>query len=240
MSTYESRLQGREEIATRTLAFHFSKPAGFAFEPGQAIDLVLPGTTPADSQDARHTFSIVSAPFEAGLTVATRMRDSVFKRRLGALPVGSPLTLDGPFGTLTLDADRARAAILIAGGIGITPFVSMLRQAAHERSPRRLLLLYSNRRPEDAAFLGELHELERQSETFRLIATMTQAGGLHVPWNGRNGPIDAGLISEVATGLPRPVYYVAGPPGLVESVCDSLGEAGVGDDDIRSEDFFGY
>ena len=113
-------------------------------------------------------------------------------------------------------------------------------RAAHERSPRRLRLLYSNRRPEDAAFLGELQELERRSETFRLVATMTQAGDLRVPWDGRNGRIDAGLISEVATGLPRPVYYVAGPPGLVESVCDLLGEAGVGDDDIRSEDFFGY
>ena len=240
MSIYESELQGREEVATRTLAFHLRKPAGFAFEPGQAIDLVLPGATPAESQDARHTFSIVSAPFETDLSVATRMRDSVFKRRLGALPIGSPLRLEGPFGALTLHEDRARPAVLIAGGIGITPFVSMLRQAVHDRSPQPLLLLYSNRRPEDAAFLGELQELERRSETFRLIATMTQAGDLRVPWNGRTGPIDAQLIREVAAGLPRPVYYVAGPPGLVESICDSLSDAGVGGDDVRSEDFFGY
>ncbi|HRO57701.1 MAG TPA: FAD-dependent oxidoreductase [Burkholderiaceae bacterium] len=240
MSIYESRLQGREEVATRTLAFHLRKPAGFAFEPGQAIDLVLPGATPAESQDARHTFSIVSAPFETELVVATRMRDSVFKRTLKGLPIGSPLALEGPFGSLTLHRDRGRPAVLIAGGIGITPFISMLRQAAHERWPQRLLLLYSNRRPEDAAFLDELQELDRRSEAFRLVATMTQAGDIRVPWEGRTGPIDARLIGDVVAGLPAPVYYVAGPPGLVESICDSLSDAGIDGDDVRSEDFFGY
>jgi len=80
MTTHATRLQGREEIANATMAFHLEKPVGFGFKPGQAIDVVLSDPPATDAQDARHTFSIVSAPFENELVVATRMRDSAFKR----------------------------------------------------------------------------------------------------------------------------------------------------------------
>jgi ferredoxin-NADP reductase len=126
MTTYTTQLEAREEIADGTMAFQFRKPNGFEFKPGQAIDVVLSShrsVTP-DDHSARHAFSIVSAPFQNELVVATRMRDSVFKRALGSLPIGSPVALDGPFGSLGLHKDRTRAGILIAGGIGITPFVS--------------------------------------------------------------------------------------------------------------------
>src|SRR3546814_15498068 len=80
---------------------------------------------------------------------------------------------DLPFGSLTLHSKTARAAVYIAGGIGITPFMSMLRHAAHEALPQQILLLYSNRRPEDAALLTELPELERKNPRFLLLAPMT-------------------------------------------------------------------
>jgi ferredoxin-NADP reductase len=239
MTTYRTSLQGRDEIATATMAFRFAKPPGFAFKAGQALDVVLAHQPTADPQSARHTFSIVSAPSENELVVATRMRDSAFKRALKALPIDSSVAVDGPFGALTLHKNHARPAIFIAGGIGITPFMSMLRQATQERSPQKLLLLYSNRRPEDAAFLAELQQLERRSETFRLIATMTEVADLRGSWGSRTGPIDRPLIESVVVGLPAPVFYVAGPPGLVESMRRTLNDAGI-EDDIRSEDFFGY
>jgi ferredoxin-NADP reductase len=240
MTTHQARLQGREEIAAGTMAFHFEKPAAFTFKPGQAIDLVLPEPPTADAQSARHTFSIVSAPFENELVVATRMRDSAFKRALKALPIGSHAVIEGPFGSLTLHNDRARPAVFIAGGIGITPFMSMLRQATKDRLPQRLLLLYSNRRPEDTAFLAELQDLERQNENFRLIATMTSLGDLRSPWDRQTGLIDGPLIKSAAADLSKPTYYVAGPPGLVEAMRQTLNDVGINDDDIRSEDFYGY
>ena len=240
MTTHESRLQGREEIANGTMSFHFEKPAGFSFKAGQAIDVVLLDPPSADTQSARHTFSIVSAPFENELVVATRMRDSAFKRTLGSLPVGSHIAIEGPFGSLTLHNDRARPAVFIAGGIGITPFISMLRQAAKDRLQQRLVLLYSNRRPEDAAFLAELQRIEQQNKNFRLAATMTLMSGSSQPWNGQTGLIDAALLKSVAVDLSAPIYYVAGPPGLVEGMRQTLNGAGVDDDDIRSEEFYGY
>jgi len=88
------------------------------------------------------------------------MRDSAFKRTFKSVRIGAPVQLEGPFGSLTLHNNRARPAVFIAGGIGITPFMSILRQAAKDQLHQRLLLLYSNRRPEDAAFLAELQRLE--------------------------------------------------------------------------------
>ena len=241
MSTLPTRLAGRESIAHGTMAFCFDKPAGFAFEPGQAIDLVLPSPPDAEPASARHTFSLVSAPFEPQLVVATRMRDSsAYKRALAALPIGSALAIDGPFGELMLHTDRACAAVFIAGGIGITPFMSLLRQAAHEHSAQRLWLLYSNRRPEDAAFLAELQALERSHAPFRLTATMTQMSASKQAWSGRAGVIDAALIERCVAELGRPVFYVVGPPAMVEAMHLTLADAGVADDAIRSEAFYGY
>ncbi len=240
MSTHDSKLLAREQVAHGTMAFHFAKPAGFRFKPGQAIDVVLPEPPAGDAQSASHTFSIVSAPFENELAVATRMRDSAFKRALGALPVGEGIVIDGPSGSLTLHNDRARAAVFIAGGIGITPFMSMVRQAAHDRLAQRLVLLYSNRRPQDAAFLAELQGLEQRYASFSLLATMTALGDNDRSWDRQSGPIDGPLIEKAVAGLPAPIYYVAGPPGLVEAMRETLNGAGVDDDDIRSEEFYGY
>jgi ferredoxin-NADP reductase len=190
--------------------------------------------------DSRHTFSIVSAPFQDELVVATRMPDSAFKCAIKNLPTGSQAKLKGPFGSLTLHNDRARPAVFIAGGIGITPFMSILRQAAKDQLPQRLILLYSNRRPEDTAFLAELQQLEQQNINFRLIATMTEMGKSSRPWAGKTGLINEDLVTRVGGHLPAPVYYLAGAPEMVEVVRQTLHRAGVDDDDIRSEEFYGY
>jgi ferredoxin-NADP reductase len=238
MPSYQVKLAGREELAEGTIAFRFEKPAGFNFKPGQAVVLELLDPPPEDGQK-RRTFSLVSAPFESTLAIATRMRDTAFKRALGALPDGASLKLTGPIGQFTL-GDAARPAVFIAGGIGITPFMSMLRQAARDHAPHSLLLLYSNRRPEDAAFLGELQELERQNGNFRLVATMTEMSKSALKWGGQTGFVDADLIKRAAGRLTAPIYYVVGPPAMVAAMQETLRGTGVADDDIRSEEFYGY
>lgn len=241
MDTRTVLLQSREFVADRTMAFHFEKPAGFEFKPGQAIDLALarPGVKPSSS-DFQHTFSLVSAPGENELIVATRMRDSAFKRALGALPVGASAEVKGPFGSLTLHKKQTRAAVLVAGGIGVTPFMSMLRQAVQDLLPQDLRLLCSNRRPEDTPFLQELQLLEQRNPHFRLIATMTDMTRSQQSWNGYARRIDSEMIRHAVQGLADPVFYVSGPPTLVGAVRQVLATAGVDDDDVRSEEFYGY
>jgi ferredoxin-NADP reductase len=240
MTIYDVSLTRSGEVANGTMAFHFSKPAGFSFKPGQAVDLVLTDPANADAENPRHAFSIVSAPFEDELVLATRMRDSDYKRILRSMPIGASAKIDGPFGSLTLHKDRTRPAVFIAGGIGITPFMSMLRQAARDRLPHHIRLLYSNRRPEDTAFLKELQQLEQENKEFRLIGTMTEIAKSTQPWNGATEMIDDAFVKKATEGLQAPIYYLVGPPGMVEAMRKTLNGIDIEDDDIRSEDFYGY
>lgn len=212
------------------MAFRFAKPAGFSFKPGQSVSIALLDP-PAEPNSARRTFSLASAPFEDELAIATRMREgSAFKRALKTLPDGAQVRLTGPLGAMTLHEDAARAAVFIAGGIGITPFRSMLLQAERDRLAHRLLLAYSNRRREHAAFLAELQALERRNERFRLLAVMTDADGM----------LNEETLRRFAGNAAAPVHYLAGPPAMVEAMKAILTRIGVGADDVRSEEFFGY
>jgi ferredoxin-NADP reductase len=232
-TTIATTLRSRETVAEGTMAFHFDKPEGFGFKPGQAIDLVL--------GEHRHAFSLVSAPSENELVIATRMRESEFKRALKATAVGGAVGIDGPFGSLTLHKDPTRAAILIAGGIGITPYMSMLRQATADRLAHRIVLIYSVRRPSDAAFLDELRDLAARNANFKLVVTVTQPETAGQGWKGETGHIDAAMLARVKREFaPRPVHYLAGPPAMVAALRQVLEGAGVDEDDIRAEEFFGY
>jgi ferredoxin-NADP reductase len=240
LSANETQLLGQEEVAAGTRAFRLAKPPGFDFEAGQAITLVLP-EPPPEANSRQRIFSLVSAPFETELCVATRMREgSAFKRALGGLPAGAPLRIRGPRGAMTLREDTLRSAVFIAGGIGITPFMSMLRQAAHDASGRRFRLVYSNRRPEDAAFLDELQGLEARLPGFRLHATMTDMGGSTLAWRGDTRMLGADVIADAREGLVAPVHFVVGPPGFVAAAQEGLGVLGVPVDEVRTELFYGY
>jgi ferredoxin-NADP reductase len=230
MARHEVALTRREALAEGTMAFHFEKPAGFSFEAGQSASFTLLDP-PAEPNSTRRTFSLAAAPLEPELMIATRMREgSHFKRALKALPLGAKVRLSGPLGNMTLHEDATRAGVFIAGGIGITPFRSMLLQAEHERLGHRLYLAYSNRRREHAAFLDELEALARRNERLRLLARMTDAEGM----------LEEEALKRFVDDAPSPVYYLAGPPAMVEAMKAILGRSGVGADDVRSEEFFGY
>jgi ferredoxin-NADP reductase len=156
---FTAKLKSREEVAERTMAFRFERPDGWTFKAGQFIDMTLLDPSETDAEGNTRGFSIASAPHEETLMVATHMRDTAFKRVLKTLPLETAVKIEGPFGNLTLHNNAARPAVMLAGGIGVTPFRSILYRAAKERLPHRISLFYSNRRPEDAPFLEALRTL---------------------------------------------------------------------------------
>lgn len=235
-----SRLLGAQEVAAGTMAFRFERPAGFAFRAGQNVLLTLVEPPELDAQGPSRTFTIASAPHEAELLIATRMRDTAFKRVLRKATPGTPVEIDGPNGVMVLHEDATRPAVLLAGGIGITPFLAMAREAAERRLPHRIFLFYGNRRPEDAAFLDELAALEKANPRYRLIAAMSEAEKSARPWSGERGFIDRAMLERHAGKLERPVYYFAGPPAMAMAMQQMLSDAGVAEDDMRSEEFYGY
>jgi len=193
-----------------------------------------------DSEGNTRGFSIASGPHEETLMVATRMRDTAFKRVLKNMLIGTAVKIEGPSGDFTLPNNASRAVVFLAGGIGITPFRSMLVRAAKENLPHRIFLFYSNRRPEDAPFLEELQILERENSNYKLIASMTEMEKSHLPWNGVRGLINQEMLGRHLKSAGPPIYYIAGPPAMVKGLHAMLNNAGVDDDDIRSEEFAGY
>ena len=237
---HTAKLNGREQVAEATMAFHFDKPEGFQFRAGQAIDVTLLNPPETDGEGNIRTFSIASPPFEDRLEIATRMRDSAFKRVLKSMPLGTAVKIDGPSGSLTLHKNSSKPAVFLAGGIGITPFLSILRQAAHEKLPHELFLFYSNRRPEDTPFLDTLNELQKTNPKFRFVPTMTEIGKSHQKWIGQTGFIDSSMLANTVSSVQGPIFYIAGPPGMVAAMRQVIVTAGADEDDIRTEEFSGY
>jgi ferredoxin-NADP reductase len=236
-------LSSRTEVAERTLELRFPRPRSIAFKAGQFMDLTLLDPTETDAEGNTRGFSINSAPDDPELIFTTRLRDTAFKRVLRSLPLGAGVQIDGPFGNFTLHNDSRRPAVLLAGGIGVTPFRSFVRRAAHEGLPHRIVLFYANRRPEDAPFLDEFFELQRANPHFTFIPTVTQLAIPHESWTGETGRIDAGMLlrhTRRSGTHANAIYYIAGPPQMVAGLHSMVRSLGVDDDDIRTEDFAGY
>ena len=107
------KLKSRQVVAEGTMAFHFEKPTGWTFKPGQYVDITLLDPSETDSEGNERSLSIASSPHEVTLMVATRMRDTAFKRELKRMPLGSQVKIDGPLGSFTLHSNASRPAVFL-------------------------------------------------------------------------------------------------------------------------------
>ena len=240
MPPHKVSLKAQKTLCAGTTAFYFEKPEGFQFEAGQFANLTLVTPHDSDLKGDTRALSFASAPHERNLMVAMRLRATAFKRTLNSLPLGAELLLQGPYGSMTLSRNASRPAVLLAGGIGITPFRSLIWNAAESLPPRRIFLFYSVRVPQEAAFLEELREMERYNGRYKLICTVTRPEMVRTPWRGETGRISIEMLSKWIPDLSVPIYYIAGPPAMVTSVRKMLIGAGIAEDDIRAEEFSGY
>lgn len=152
------------------------RPPGFDFKAGQFAEITWIDPPEIDDRGNTRAFFITSAQEDRRLTFATRLRDIAFKRILSTAPLGARARVAGPFGNFTLSNQATRPAVLLADGIGITPFRSMARHLAHEKRTRPVLLFYANRRREDAPFLEELWALKNEDRGFSFVPTITGPG----------------------------------------------------------------
>jgi ferredoxin-NADP reductase len=234
-----ARIKEKQEVAKGTLLVTFDLLGEeLDFEPGQYFFVTLPDVGHQDRRGLRRHISVVTSPNDRGtLGLATRLRDSAFKRTLRELPVGTEVDVEPPKGKFALPEDPSRPLVFVAGGIGITVFRSMLRYIREDGLPYRVTLIYSNRDRESTAFLDELRELEQELPDLRLILTMTEDPG----WDGETRRIDASFFRDyLEDDLNAFTYLVAGPPAMAEAVQEALGEAGVADENVLAERFSGY
>jgi ferredoxin-NADP reductase len=180
---------------------------------------------------------LLDSPYERGvLGLCTRLRDSAFKKTLVELEPGDEVEVEPPKGDWALPEDTSPSYVFVAGGIGITPYHSMLRYIADTGAPYRVTLVYSNRDRESAPFLAELGEYERTLPNFRLVLTMTDEPG----WEGETRHIDAEMLRDHLGDLGSHTFLVTGPPPMVESVTEKLTASGVPEGQVLPERFSGY
>jgi ferredoxin-NADP reductase len=138
--------------------------------------------------------------------IATRAGESAFKKTFLSLPIGSRVKVQGPMGTFQLHSEADRPAVFLAGGIGITPFRSMIVERVRRNQSPHMTLLYSNRRPEDAAFLDELAQMAERNERFRLVPIMSEMGKSDRNWNGETALINGDLLKRYVEDLEKTVF----------------------------------
>jgi len=233
-----ARVKEKREVAAGTLLVVFDlQGQQVDFRPGQYFWVELLESPYEDEKGLRRHISAVTSPTERGvLGLCTRLRDTAFKKTLAELDVGDEVEVEPPKGDYRLPEDTSRPYVLLAGGIGITVFRSMLRYIADTREPYKVTLVYSNRDRESTPFLDELQELERTLPDFRLVLTMTQDDG----WDGETRYIGADLLRDQLGDLDGFTYLVAGPPPMVEGVVEQLHEAGVPEEQVLPDRFSGY
>ena len=234
-----ARIKEKREVARGTLLVIFDLLGQeVEFKPGQYFYVTLPDVGHHDDKGLRRHITVVTSPNEKGvLGLATRMRDSAFKRSLDELPVGAAVEVEQPEGDFALPDETSRPLVFIAGGIGITVFRSMLRYIREEQLPYRVTLIYSNRDRESTAFLDELRQLEQQLTDFRLILTMTQDDG----WDGERRKVDAEFLQDhLGADLDEHRFLVAGPPAMAEAIEATLADAGVSEENVKAEQYSGY
>ena len=233
-------LKGRKEVAEGTMAFWFdTSGSNFTFEAGQNADFTLIDPSKTDAEGNVRTFSFASSPrHRDSFMVATRMRKTAFKDSLRSIALGTKLKVEGPNGNMVLHEDSSRPAVLLAAGIGITPFRGMLEWATEQKLAHRFILFYSNRTRALTAFLDDLEAWSERNPNIQLVPTITDSKEPNWPYE--TGRVDEAMLERHVADLKGPIYYLAGPPGMVEALKTLILKRGVSRDNVRFETFTGY
>lgn len=234
----DATLTERREIAQGTEQATFTLLSEeIKFLPGQYIFLTLPDLLHPDERGGRRQFSIITPPSSKHtISIATRISQSGFKKTLMELPLQSRVMLGPVAGRFTLPENTNTPLVFIAGGIGITPFMSMLRYVKEQRLPYTITLIYSNHDRASTPFLSELEGCTKEIPNFRFVASMTQDSA----WQGERRRIDPVMIKEHVPDLLKPLYYVVGPPVMTDAIAKVLSELQIPLANIKRENFAGY
>jgi ferredoxin-NADP reductase len=237
----KARLIEMRTVADGTAAFVFEfAGTPFQFKAGQTCDVTIPEPKYQDAKGTTRTFSIASSPADLPrIMFATRLTGSAFKRSLVEAVAGAEVEIEGPFGSFTLHQNAKRPAVFLAGGIGVTPFRAMTKDAVERRLPHRLTLFYSNRTVASTAFLGDFEAWARQMPTFQFRPTLTEPQVAEA-WAYETGLIDLAFLRRHVTEASETIFYTAGPAAFVKAMQELLPAAGADPDNVRAEEFAGY
>lgn len=236
MKSYKTKLLKNNTIASDTIALRLDKPKGFNFIAGQYIDLYLVGQSDLESWESVRTLTISSTPSDDFIEVFYRYRDSEFKKRVNQLGLGIDMAIEGPYGRFVMPTP-SQAVALIAGGVGVAPFVSMIKDDLAKDCNRSIYLFYSNHTTEEAAYHLEMKNLATKHPNFHYTPTLT--GSVSVEGVER-GYIDQVMIEKYISNTSEYIFYICGTPDMVLGLRLMLSHMGISSSQVQTESFDGY
>jgi ferredoxin-NADP reductase len=202
--------------------------------------------TKEDKKGPTREFTIASSPTEKDvIMISTRIRDTPFKQKLSKLEKGTAVRITGPEGDFVLPDDYSNRLVFLSGGIGVTPFRSMIACATDNQLPLKITMFDSNRNPANILYKDEFESWAKLNKNFEIIYTITEEGekSPSLDWKGERGFIDKAMLEKYLTKyeLSHSTYYMCGPPAMLNAMYKLLAkEIKVPDEKIKTEEFYGY
>ncbi len=216
------KLIEKEHLLDNIWAFRFQPDEPLEWTAGQYISVELPHSDP-DGEGTKRWFTVSSAPYESIIQITTRITETSFKQALSRLDVGGELQLlDKPHGTFVWQ-DVDKPLVFVAGGIGITPFRSILKQRAHDKLPLDVTVIYGSRTAE-VPFKDELTMWMQQDPRLRVSYVV-------------GVPLTADGLIELVPELSKSLVYLSGPKPVMETLDQDLQSHGLTEAQIK-QDFF--
>ena len=224
----ELTLINKKQETLSTVSFLLKPSSPILWVPGQFLIYTLDHKNP-DVRGKMRFFSISSAPFEDHITITTKIEDktpSSFKKALNKMKPGEKIQAKGPDGNFILE-DLFAEYVFIAGGIGITPFRSIILALANDKSPVKITLLYANKN-NDILFKNEFEEIVKANPNFKINYFISPEH------------INEKSIKKLIPDIKKPLYYISGPNNMVEDILNLLKGLGVEEKKIKLDYFHGY
>jgi ferredoxin-NADP reductase len=184
--------------------------------------------------------------------ITTRIRGTPYKKRLSSLQEGTRVNVRGPQGKFVLHKDYSKPAIFLSGGIGVTPFRSMIKYVTDNQLPMRIVMFDSNRNVDNILFKKEFDEWANVNKNLKIIYSITEEEreGSHISssatadeWKGEHGRINKAMLTRYLSNedLGNSIYYTCGPPGMIKAMQTLLeDDLQISKERIKIEEFIGY
>lgn len=235
-------LKDKKKLAQHMHEFVFTPSQKLAFQPGQYLEWTLPLKRPIDTRGNRRYFTIASSPTEPEIKLGVKIEEgkwSTFKKHLSEMKNGDILAASQLAGDFTLPKDPSKKLLFIAGGIGITPFRSMIQYLVDKNEKRDIIMLYTTPHPDELAYIPLFDEAEKKLG-IKVVYVITREENAPNDWKGKKGRITEDMLKEVAPDYKDRDAYLSGPNAMVESYKSLLHQAGTAWNRIHADYFPGF